>query len=645
MAGPWDDFRAGGEEAGTPWNDFRGSAKPEESADMRAGRALPSGLQGGLGALQGITLGFGDEVAGLGGAIAGGIGNLFGKDDGTSFGERYRRTRDAVRGAQAQAAEDNQILQTAAKIATGAPLAVLAPGAGVARAVPVGVGGTTLRAAGTGAAFGAAQGAGESTADALGGVALDALKGGVESAALGAGSNLAIAGIGGVGGAVRRAVSKPAAQDYAKLKVAEALARDAKAAPGGIPVMAIDDATAAISGLGPEARVADVAGESTRGLLDTMATLPGRSKTLVEDAIRARQAGRGGRLVADANEALQTNGKSFVGELEQLAEAKMRESAPLYDQVRDVPVRLTKEVKALLARVPKGAWKDTATILKAETGQDLDIGTLLKRRKIPLSMLDSLKRGLYESGQGLKAQGKRGVARPLDDVRTALIEKLDEISPKNAAGDSIYKTARETFGGFARLEELANAGRDALKNDAADIASLTRNLDPAELHSFRIGALEALKQKVGTEGGQTNLLKFWKEPKTQEQIKVIFGEDANKFFGALQREATLKRLEGVGRGSQTASRAAAMADLDMNPAAASAVRGDVRGAAVNAISQLFGRVRTPEATRDEIGRILLAQGGAGQAELNALRAYLNRVNDARSARASAAGAFAGIADF
>ena len=653
MAGPWNDFFGDKRsdkslsdlvverpQDGSPWNDFRKG--PEKSADYEKGRTLGSGTQGFFNALQGLTLGFGDEVAGVGGALAGAVGNAIGRDDGTTFAERYRRTRDAVRGAQDQFSEDRPVFATATKLAAGAPFAAIG-GAPAVGAVPLGIGATTVQAAKIAGALGAAQGLGESTADGVGAMLADAAKGGASSAALGGAGNLAVSGLGAVAGGVRRAISKPAAQDFARLKVAEAIIRDAR--EGGIPAVAIDDAANAMNSLGRETRVADVAGESTRALLDTMATLPGRTKNLAEAAIRERQAGRAGRIIGAADDALGTGGRGFVDELDALAQAKARESAPLYAQVRDVPVPLDKDVKGLLARVPRNAWRDTAMIVKAETGQDLNIGELLKSESVPLSLLDSLKRGLYASGQGLKVAGKRDVARPIDDVRTALISKLDEISPKDAAGKSIYQSARETYGGFANLEELVNAGRKAMTDDTLNVRELTKGLDEAQRQAFRIGALQALKQKVGTQSGQTSLLKFQVEPATQERLRAIFGDDVQmgKFVKALENESTLKRLEGVGRGSQTAARLAGMADAEVSPLAGQVARGNFREAAANALANIVGRVRTPEATRDEIGRILLSREGIGQEELNKLRQYVDKVNKARTSRASAVGAFAGIA--
>lgn len=648
MAAPWEEYASGsaGGDSG-PWDEFKPSAKAPRSADYEKGRVADlGGLRGGFSALQGLTLGFGDEIAGAGGAIAGGIGNLLGRDDGTTFAERYKRVRDTVRGAQDQFMEDNPIQGNVARVVTGLPLmAVGAPAQaaiGVARAAPLGILKTAAIAAKPAAGFGAAQGVGDSTAEDMVGLGADALAGGATSVLLGSAINSTAAGIGGAYGMVKRGLSKKAAEDFARLKVAEALARDSRASRTAVPAVAIEDAQFALRDLGSEARVADAAGDSTRALLDTMATLPGRSKTLVEDAIRARQAGRGARIVGAADDALGTGGRGFLDEAGDLAAAKQAESFPLYDQIRDVPVRLTGEVKGILQRVPESAWAEAKQILKAEQGIDLNVADLLSgRTPVPLAMLDSVKRGLYEAAQAAKATNRKGVGNALDEVRQALVGKLDEISPKDAAGKSIYQSARETYGGFANLEELLQTGRKAMTDDLFDLSSAVKGLDPSQLQAFRVGALQALKQKAGSESGQTSLLKFWKEPGTQERLRVIFGDDPtfNQFVGALQREGTLKKLESVGRGSQTASRLSAIDDLDLNP---TAMPAGIKERAVNALAQLYGRVKTPEATRDEIGRILLSQGEGGATELNALRSYLNRVNDGRTKRAAAAGAFAGV---
>lgn len=614
-----------------------GNKKDEPKSEYyEAGRALPGAVQGLFSGMQGPTLGFADEIGGLGGAIAGGVANLVGKDDGTSFVQRYKAVRDAIRGATEAQEKENPYLTAGTRLAAGAPL-MLVGGGSTALPTALGVGRQAGQAAMVAGGLGTLQGLGESKAEDVGGMLADAARSGATSAALGGGATAAMAGVGGALGAVRRAVSNPEARNFARLKVAEAVARDNPRNP-----IALDDLRGVLQELGPEGRIADAAGASTRGLLDTVAIMPGESKQAVEAAIRARQVGRGGRIVNAADDALGTGGRRFIDEVDALRSAKSAESFPFYDQIRWHPVEQTDELRSILQRVTPRAWQDAREIARAEWGQNLNPAQILKSGEaIPLSYLDSVKKALYASAENL-AQGRKGdVAAPLHGVRRDLIEYLDKVSPRTPEGTSIYRLARETYGGFASLEDALQAGRKAMTEDAVGLADLVRGLSATDLHSFRIGALQALRQKAGTEGGQTSLLKAYKEPATQERLKLIFGDSLPQFMGALEREGRLKAFESIGRGSQTAPRLAAMDDLGLNPTKPTG-RGMI-SAAGDALGRAWQRMSVPEETRNEIGRLLLSQGQAGEDTVNMLRMYLNAVNDARMRRAAAAGAFAGYA--
>ena len=79
----------------------------------------------------------------------------------------------------------------------------------------------------------------------------------------------------------------------------------------------------------------------------------------------------------------------------------------------------------------------------------------------------------------------------------------------------------------------------------------------------------------------------------------------------------MRGLEGVGRGSQTASRQYAAGDLDQTAglaagqALADAKSGNLLGL-ISKGAQAWNRVATPEPVRNAMGQILLSQGGAGR---------------------------------
>lgn len=130
------------------------------------------------GALQGVTMGFSDEIAGA-------VRSLFG-------GKDYRREREKERSANTQASEQHPYLYGGAELAAG--LATPIPGAGAVKAA--GTGAKLLKAAGSAALAGGAAGLGSSTADLTKGDFHGAINDTVSNALLGGAIGLAGAGLG-----------------------------------------------------------------------------------------------------------------------------------------------------------------------------------------------------------------------------------------------------------------------------------------------------------------------------------------------------------------------------------------------------------------------------------------------------------------
>jgi len=112
------------------------------------------------GAVQGATLGFSDELTGLGTAAA---GTLTGQPG--SFLERYRAARDENRAGLAKAKEEHPWAYGAGEVAGGLATTPLLPGGAAAAGTKVGAKAAALAAAKAGAIGGAAQGLGTSNAE------------------------------------------------------------------------------------------------------------------------------------------------------------------------------------------------------------------------------------------------------------------------------------------------------------------------------------------------------------------------------------------------------------------------------------------------------------------------------------------------
>ena len=613
------------------------------------GANAPGAVRGLISVLQGPTLGFADE-------ILGGVGGAYNAlTQGGGFSKNYQQARDYLRGAAEYEQRENPLTTGITQTMASAPLSVLRLFGGapqvanaMTKAPVVNMLGQGMTAAGTGAALGTVAGAGGSTADTLSGVGLDALKGGALSAALGAGSVPVMGAVGAVGSNIAQRFNPARATTAAQLEIAQALARDAEARQiAGNPVIA---ARTTLPKLGEPAVIADVGGASTRGLLDTMATLPGRTKEAASQFIRQRESlGAAPRMISAAEESMGVQGQRLAPTLEALSLKQAADAAPIYKQLENVSFRADDELVKLLAREP-GAHKAAEISARRRGEPNIDLSLIKAGDDVPLAALDKIKKTLWDMAESAKTgESRRPTAdsRDIDAIRVALIDKLDRLSPKDAAGNSIYKMARDAFAGPAELKDAANIGAKSLSQTEARISDQIKNFSQSELDAFRIGAFESLRQKLGTSlGGRTEIINAYKNPVVKEKLQTIFGsESAYKQFAAkMANEERFRLLNATGQGSQTASRAAAADDLGMGALKdVAGIASGVAGGSPVGIGQgmvnLFNRTRMPETTRNELGRILLSGGLEGQNNLRAMMQAGERVARQRQEAARRAGVF------
>lgn len=619
------------------------------SPQRAQGAAMPTLARGAATFMQGPTFGFFDE-------IAGGVSAPFrALKEGIPLGEAYRQGRDVVRGATSSFMEENPLTGTALQVGGGllvpggafkAGASLLRGGRGATAAAPVAQ--ITSRpvqvaqATGAGAGYGFLGGVGGSEADTALGLLSDAASG----AAFGAGTSGGAQVLGAAASPILRQattrMSPTAAGTYAQQKVAEAMLRDA---PQGLEQNVLNRAQARLRTLGPEARVVDVAGRNTQRLLDVTATIPGRTAQQTEQAILQRQAGRAGRLEGSADTVLGTQ-KADVGQLiDDLVAERSAAARPFYQQVDFVPVAVDDAMETLLRR-SKSLHSGAQTKYRVETGQDIDLSALRPGDAIPFKVFDALKQEIDDAASAATIAGRGSESRLYSNLAEDLVSKLDDMSPKDQAGRSIYGLARDAWAGPSRLEKAAELGEVALKEGLPDLTRKMRNMSQSEIEAFRIGAMQALRDQVGTQKGQTRLMNMWKEPTTQRQLRAIFGNDFREFSAAVARESRLRPMEAAGRGSKTAAMQAGMADIDVSPVTgavnvASAAGASIPGGAlINAVAPMVGRVTTPEPVRNEIGRILLSRD---QQELLNLSNTIRAINESRARQAQALGRVGGQA--
>jgi hypothetical protein len=506
-----------------------------------------------------------------------------------------------------------------------------APGAGTA----MGLGQRTAQAAGSGAGYGFVSGLGASNQSDAMDILNDAARSSLIGGTLGGASQPTMSVLGAVGRQATARMSPTAAGNYAQQKVAESLIRDV---PENLAPSALNMAQARLLKLGPEARIADVGGKSTRNLLDVQTTLPGTTADAVERAIRERQVGRAGRLMAGADETLRTQNAQFNQSIENFSNQRFAASRPYYAAIDQSTATVNNAIFDALSK-SKGVQGAAELLFSTKTGQVIDLSKLKTGESVPMNVLDSLKQSLYDKSTELRKVGSNAQAEAYDKVRLQLVKQLEAQAPR-IGGQSAYTMAMKTWAGPSQMMDAAEIGRKVMKGDILDIQQATQNLSASEIDAFRIGVLQGLREKTGTEAGQTSLLKFYKEPSTQARLKAAFGGDYKAFSSSVLAEEALKRFESIGRGSKTASMLAGQADLDVAPltqTAGAVAAGNPMGI-VTAAANLARQVQTPEAVRNEIGKILLSRDPT---QLSQLAEIIKQLNASRSRAAGAAGFGAG----
>ena len=608
-----------------------------ESPAMVQGRqsdlSMPSKM--GLAAAQGLTFNFAPKIAGAGAA---GVDILQRGFDSTPT-ETYANTRDYIKGVNEQFRETNPKTAFASELVGGLPLLL----------TPLGM---TSKAKQTADALSAAQkmsmaakmAGTQGTISAVGAsdinpvtdpteYAQDIAKKAAISAASGGVLSGAGQGVYNVGSNVAQRYIPESAKDAARIKLAQALQRGSSADGSNTVLNRVQREM----GLNPNASIAQAGGPSALAQLDVLASMPGQAKTLVERRIREQQMFRPERLANAADEALGTQSKGFTATLDALTAVKKATADPLYKKLENVSLKIDDELQSLI-QASRSAHGKAELLTELNRKLPLDISKLKAGDDVPLNALDLIKQSLYDLGESARGEfGKAtNTSRAYDDLRVSLTKKLEALSPADKNG-SIYRQALDAYAGPSQLGNAVVKGRTAMKQDDIALSDLMGNMSPSELEAFRIGALQSLKDKVGTEAGQTSLLKMWKEPATSNRLKEIFGDNYQKFAQDVAKEARLKPLEQVGRGSGTFSRMSGAEDLGVMPttmaagkAVANVATGSPMAAAGEAVNvkNRIGQVinQMPETTRNELAKMLLLRGPTGQLEVENTAALIRALN-------------------
>lgn len=562
----------------------------------------------GIAAAQGLTFGFADEIAGAGSSL---------------FGGDYDKTRDRIRLSQEEFKKDYPVGSAVAELAGSVPTMLL-PGGQIRGATMAAKAARVLAPA---VGYGALGGAGASESEDISGLLQDASFGGVFGGATGVGAS----GVGKVFGMAGRRgkelLGKQFSVNPARERLAQLLERDAAASKlrrFGVNQEGPTRAAAKLRALGqPDRAPIAATGENVLSELDTLSQLPGSAKQMLEDVSPNYDTSKKA-LVDAASEALGTKGKKYNESLDVFKAAKKAESEPFYSQLEGLVVKVDPELDKILNKI--GPARGEVEALSILSGKPMKVSSLTVGKTIDFNSLDTIKKTLFDLASEAKNNGKTVKAGFYNEIRRELTDKMDDLSPKDG-GISVYRKAREAFGGPAAMEEAAKEGRMAMTMQADELAEVMKNLEGSQLDAFRIGATQSLKNQLGEKAGQTKIIESFNTSNTKDRLRQIFGNDFREFNKAILQEKSLKNLTKAGKGSATFKRQGTERDQGVAMEAieaASSVASSNPIAQLGMLSRAYRRLGMPENTRNELARMLTLKGPAAQRELLDLSDYMRQ---------------------
>ena len=584
---------------------------------------------------RGATFNLSDRVGALGGATGGALYNMATGQD-ANFGKEYDEVL-AQKRAQTAAYQKAHPMGSLAASLTGAMMNPVNKVAGKF----IGQGKNMATRAGRSGVAGVPIGAAYSATDAKEGeVVQDALIGGMFGGLLGAFATPAVeAGVGVARRMVQAALDRQggalsAAQQKVSKLIMDMGGGDMKA---GLAVLG-----QRLQKGGPDTAIVDVAGVNAQRAARGAAGVPGEASQMADDFVGARVAGRGDRLQSAADRLAPND---FYPEIEAISKARSAAAGPLYDEAF-APMsdkagkvfapwdeRLQRFLNDPLIKMglKKGIRKQELEALArnkefnfqeyAVKGFD-DAGEIIIDGTPNLRAMDAAKQGIDEILEGFrdKTTGKldlsKGMAKTYDEVRRALVSKLDEITTDTTTGRSAYKDARDQWAGPSQLIDAALLGRKFAKGDEEITAKIIDGMSGGQKEAFRLGVRRELS-KIINKDTQTAVNKFAdKKVGFWNKLKAVFPDEQslNAFRVDIGNELQKARTENFinpRAGSQTTPLAEDVKQMNRAPewlteALFQASTGNKTGAVTGALRAPFNAMTRPSQSRaKELADMLL----------------------------------------
>lgn len=617
---------------------------------------------------QGILAGGADEVAGayaadptrgmnIGGLPILGLGMIAtGNED--ALGPGYAKARDNFRATEDRFASENPATAFGLNLAGSA-----LTGAGVAKALPwfssaTTTGGNIARGSVGGLSGGATAGYLSADGEDRG---MSAVIGGGLGGIIGWLAPAIAGTIRGLSGSRPAPVAGLSREEVAAAdSVGRAIERD-----GTTPqaLLATVDRNA---GSGKPLNLADMGGENLRGTLDTVVNRPGPAREMAREAFRKRQTGLTGDL-GDTSQAAKSQSERLSGDvaanisdreffdtIDTITEARAKAGAPLYKKAyedADAMGGLTSPQIVGILSTPSGQDALRRAARLAADEQNTSVASILegltseglqKGQRLPMQLLDYVKRGLDDQVAALKREGGAGTNafRIANGNRVSFRNELVNLNP--AYGDAL-----DAWSGMSAAKDAVEGGKDAFAKSVQpeQLRAQFSRLSDQEKEFFLIGVARHFQEKLASVPQATN----------NASIRLLTGTDAaklrsilppeklRKFLTAIEQEQRMFSTAGVMGNSATARRLASDADLadNIDSFLADKVTGNrgLRDVALDALRWVRerGTAMGNENARTRIAEMLLSEDpNAQRRALEAVKQIMSRSAETKAGRGTRA---------
>lgn len=332
-------------------------------------------------------------------------------------------------------------------------------------------------------------------------------------------------------------------------------------------------------------------GNEMRGLAASLARKPGPNRNLIRDIVQPRQQAQAERIQGAIARDLGPTA-NIRQQSEDLINQAKAAAGPLYERAYAVPPVTTPQLDELL-NTPFGrqALSRARTIAANERRDPAalgfvldDAGEVILQPSRPMSLtsagaeggapveqagytpqtLDYVKRGMDDIIESMRdpVTGRLRLdeaGRAQNNVLRSFLTEVDRLNPD-------YASARQAYSGPASMASALNKGSKAASKDAETIWAETRDLNPAQLEQYRLGARTGLSNMMDARVDNADKVRaLIGTPKKREAFSEIFGgsDGVDNFLATLGDEAAAAQTyQRAFTGSPTALNLADDANLD-----------------------------------------------------------------------------------